>query len=158
MLNTLACFSLSVALFHGHCIASQTNSKNLAAVAASREIYGKGLPNKCLPYALGLAQVLHDQYHVQALGIVYSWAVRGFPSTVGRHIVVAYTTSEAGTSRHWIADNETKYPLLVKGENPEAWISTFNRNGTFTIDRILPLPLTSISDREFVGKALMSGR
>jgi hypothetical protein len=153
MLKTVACFLLSVALFHSDCIASQRDSKSLAAIAASKQIYGKGVHNKCLPYALGLAQVLHDRYNVSTVGIVYTWVVPGFPTTIGRHIVVAYTTNEAGVSRHWIADNETKYPLLVKGENPQAWISAFNRHGTFTIDRILQLPLTNISDREYVGSA-----
>jgi hypothetical protein len=157
MFKTVASFMLSVALFQSTCIASQTSSKGLAAVAASKQIYGKGVHNKCLPYALGLAQILHDRYNVPAIGIVYTWVVPGFPTTMGRHIVVAYTTNEAGVPQHWIADNEKKYPLLVKGENPEAWISAFNRNGTFTIDRILQLPLTNLSDREYVGSALMAG-
>jgi hypothetical protein len=45
----------------------------------------------------------------------------------------------------------------VTGENPAAWISAFHYNGTFTVDRILQLPLTSLSDREYVGGALMAG-
>jgi len=54
-------------------------------------------------------------------------------------------------------DDETKFPILVTGENPAAWISAFHYNGTFTVDRILQLPLTSLSDREYVGGALMAG-
>jgi hypothetical protein len=157
MLKTAAFFALCLALVHTDCIASPVNSKILAAVAASKQIYGKGVHNQCLPYALALAQVLHDRYKVSAVGIVYTWLVPGFPVTIGRHIVVAYTTKAAGVSQHWIVDNETKYPLLVKGENAIAWISAFNCNGTFTIDRILQLPLTNLSDREYIGGALMAG-
>ena len=144
MLKTVAFSALCLALIHSNSIASPADSKTLAAVAASRQIYGKGVHNQCLPYALGLAQVLHDRYNVQAIGIVYTWLVPGFPATIGRHIVVAYTTKKAGVSKHWIVDNETKYPSLVKGENAIAWIPAFNRSGTFTIDRILQLPLLTL--------------
>jgi hypothetical protein len=157
MFKALLCFALLNIFALGNGFASPADSKTLATVAASKQIYGKGVHNQCLPYALGLAQVLHDRYNVQAVGIVYTWVVPGFPATIGRHIVVAYTTKEAGLSQHWIVDNETKYPSLVKGDNPIAWISAFNRNGTFTIDRILQLPLTSTSDREYIGGALMAG-
>jgi hypothetical protein len=109
------------------------------------------------PCSFGLAQVLHDQYRIAAVGIVYTWVVAGFPATVGRHIVVEYTTMEYGVMKRWIIDNETKNPVLVKGENPTDWIAAFNHNGSFTIDRILQLPLTSISDREYIGGALMAG-
>jgi hypothetical protein len=89
--------------------------------------------------------------------MVYTWVVSGFPVTTGRHIVVTYTTTESGVTKRWIADNETKYPVLVKGENPAEWISAFNHNGTCTIARILQLPLTNNSDREYIGGALMAG-
>jgi hypothetical protein len=92
-----------------------------------------------------------------ALGIVYTWTFPGFPAVVGRHIVVQYTTIEAGVTKRWITDDETKNPVLVQGENPTAWISAFNHNGTFTIDRVLQLPLNSIADRECIGGALMAG-
>jgi hypothetical protein len=157
MLKTVAFFALCLAFVHTDCIASPADSKILAEVAASKQIYGKGVHNQCLPYALGLAQVLHDRYNVSAVGIVYTWVIPGFPATIGRHIVVAYTTKEAGVSQHWIVDNETKYPSLVKGENAIAWISAFNRSGIFTIDRILQLPLTNTSDREYIGGAMMAG-
>ena len=77
--------------------------------------------------------------------------------TVGRHIVVTYTTVESGITKRWIADNETKDPFLVKGENPAEWISPFNRKGTFTIDDVLQFPMTALSDREYIGGALMAG-
>jgi hypothetical protein len=96
MLKTLAFSALCFALVHTNCIALPADSKTLASVAASKQIYGKGVRNQCLPYALGLAQVFHDRYNVQAVGIVYTWVVPGFPATIGRHIVVAYTTKEAG--------------------------------------------------------------
>ena len=76
---------------------------------------------------------------------------------VGRHIVVQYTTVEAGITKRWITDNETEYPLQVEGNNPVDWISAFNHHGSFTIDRILQLPLTSMADREYIGGALMGG-
>jgi hypothetical protein len=157
MLKTIAFSALCLALIPTNSIALPADSKTLATAAASKQIYGKGVHNQCLLYALGLAQVLHDRYNVQAVGIVYTWVAPGFPATIGRHIVVAYTTKEAGGLQHWIVDNETKYPSLVKGDNPIAWISAFNRNGTFTIDRILQLPLTTTSDREYIGGALMAG-
>jgi hypothetical protein len=59
----------------------------VAAVAAGKQIYGKGIDNQCLPFALGLAQVFHDQYKVASVGIVDTWVVPGFPVIVGRHIV-----------------------------------------------------------------------
>jgi len=158
MFKPLACIALlGIIPFNVKSFASIADSKNLAAVAASKEIYGKGIHNQCLPYALGFAQVLHDRYNIPSVGIVYSWVVPGFPTAVGRHIVVEYTTIESGVTKRWIADNETKYPLLVKGERPVEWISAFNHNGRFTIDRILQLPLTSMSDREYIGNALMAG-
>jgi hypothetical protein len=140
-----------------HSYALPADSRNLAGVVAGTKIYGKGIHNQCLPYALGLAQVLQDRYKVRSVGIVYTWVVQGFPIAVGRHIVVAYTTVESGVRKHWIADNETKYPVSVKGETPNEWISAFNRNGSFTVDRILQLPLTNLSDREYIGGALMAG-
>jgi hypothetical protein len=127
------------------------------ALVAAKQIFGKGIHNKCLPYALGLAQVLHDQYKVGSVGIVYTWVVSGFPMTVGRHIVVSYTTTESGITRRWVTDNETQSPILVKGDNPAHWISAFKYHGNFTIDRVLQLPLTNPSDREYVGGALMAG-
>jgi hypothetical protein len=158
MFKSLACFALlSFSALSVDGFASTADSRNLAAVAAGKQIYGKGVHNQCLPYALGLAQVLHDQYKLASVGIVYTWTVSGFPTSVGRHIVVKYTTIESGVTKHWITDNETKYPLLVSGENPAEWISAFNHHGTFTIDRILQLPLTTTSDREYVGGALMAG-
>jgi hypothetical protein len=158
MFKTLACFALlSIAALNVNSFASPTGQTALSAVVAGGQIYGKGIHNKCLPYALGLAQILHDQYRVGSAGIVYTWVVNGFPKTVGRHIVVTYTTIESGVTKRWIADNETKYPVLVKGNNPAEWISAFNHNGTFTIDRILPLPMTNMSDKEYIGGALMAG-
>jgi hypothetical protein len=129
----------------------------LAAVASSKQIHGKGIHNQCLPFALGLAQVFHDQYKVNSVGIVYSWVVPGFPVVTGRHIVVGYTTVESGITKRWIADNETKYPQQVTGNNPTAWIAAFNQHGSFTIDRVLQLPLTTMADREYIGLALMGG-
>jgi hypothetical protein len=158
MFKTLAGFALvSIAALNVNSFASPSAPGNLAAVVAGKQIYGKGNHNKCLPYALGLAQVLHDRYRVGSVGIVYTWVVAGFPMTVGRHIVVAYTTVESGVKKRWIADNETKDPVLVKGETPAEWIAAFNHNGSFTIDRILQLPLTNISDREYIGGAIMAG-
>jgi hypothetical protein len=158
MFKTLAYFALlSIAPLNINGFASPMDQKDLATVVASKQIYGKGIHNECLPYALGLAQVLHDQYKVGSAGIVYTWVVSGFPMTVGRHIVVTYTTIESGVTKRWIADNETKYPALVKGENPSEWISAFNHNGSFIIDRILQLPMTNMSDREYIGGALMAG-
>ncbi len=161
MFKSLAWFALLLFLFLNawtvDTFASATDSRNLAAVAARKQTYGKGIHNQCLPFALGLAQLFHDQYKVASVGIVYTWVVPGFPVMVGRHIVVHYTTIESGVTKHWITDNETKYPLLVEGENPTQWISAFNHRGSFTIDRVLQLPVTSISDREYVGEALMAG-
>jgi hypothetical protein len=158
MFKSLACFAfLIIQLLTVDSFASASDSRSLAALAAGKEVYGKGIHNKCLPFALGLAQVFHDRYKVASVGIVYTWTVPGFPVIVGRHIVVQYTTIEAGVMKRWITDNETKNPVLVQGENPAAWISAFNHNGTFTIDRVLQLPLTSIADREYIGGALMAG-
>src|SRR6478672_4923017 len=158
MFKTLACFTLvTTALLNADGFALATDLGHLGSVVSGRQIYGKGIHNKCLPYALGLAQVLHDQYNVSSVGIVYTWVISRFPMTVGRHIVVKYTTIESGVTKQWIADNETKNPLLVTGNNPAQWISAFNHDGSFTIDRILQLPLTNLSDREYVGNALMAG-
>ena len=158
MFKTLACFALLILVpLNVNSIASLSEQGNLAAVVGGKQIYGKGIHNKCLPYALGLAQVLQDRYKVGSVGIVYTWVISGFPVTVGRHIVVTYTTIESGVTKRWIADNETKYPVLVKGDKPADWIAAFNHNGTFTIDRILLLPLTNMSDREYIGGALMAG-
>jgi hypothetical protein len=158
MFKSLAFFAfLSVTGLTVNSFASRPDAGTLGALVAGRQIYGKGVHNQCLPYALGLAQVFHDRYNLASVGIVYTWVVPGFPATVGRHIVVKYTTLESGVAKNWITDNETKYPLLVSGEDPAKWISTFNRRGSFTIDRVLQLPLTNISDREYVGGALMAG-
>lgn len=127
MFKTLACFALlSIALFNVNSFASTADSSHLAALVAGKQIYGKGIHDKCLPYALGLAQVLHDQYKVNSVGIVYTWVVSGFPTTVGRHIVISYTTTELGITRRWVTDSETKCPILVKGNNPAQWISAFD--------------------------------
>jgi hypothetical protein len=158
MFKSLACFSFLIIQFLTvDSFASAGDSRSLAAVAAGKEIYGKGIHNKCLPFALGLAQVFHDRYKVASVGIVYTWIVPGFPVVVGRHVVVQHTTIEAGITKHWITDNETKNPMLVQGENPADWISASNHKGTFTIDRVLQLPLTSIADREYIDGALMPG-
>jgi hypothetical protein len=158
MIKKLACLAiLSIVSFTLNGFGSPAPSNSLAAVVAGKQIYGKGVHNQCLPYALGLSQTLHDQYKVKSVGIVYTWVVSGFPMTTGRHIVVAYTTQESGVTRHWIADNETKYPLLVQGNDPVKWISSFNRYGNFKIDRILQLPLTNMEDKEYIGSALMAG-
>jgi hypothetical protein len=77
---------------------------------------------------------------------------------VGRHIKVAYTTTQPGVMKHWIADNERKYPVLVKGETPPEWISAFNHNWTFTIDRVLQLPLTNIPIENISAVHLWQGR
>lgn len=148
---------LSIASFTLNSFGSLTPSQPLAAVVASTTIHGKGVHNQCLPYALGLSQTLHDQYKVKSVGIVYTWVVPGFPTTTGRHIVVAYTTKDSGVTKHWIADNETKYPLLVQGNDPLQWISAFNHYGNFKIDRIVELPLITMADREYIGSALMAG-
>jgi hypothetical protein len=156
--KSLACFALlNFAALLSNSFASSTDSMQLAAVASGKQIHGKGIHNQCLPFALGLAQVFHDQYKVSSVGIVYTWVVPGFPVIVGKHIVVQYTTVEAGITKHWITDNETKYPVQVEGTNPADWISAFNHHGTFTIDRVLQLPLTSMADREYIGGALMGG-
>ena len=42
--------------------------------------FGKGIHSKCLPFALGLAQVFHDRYIVASVGIAYTWIVPGFPA------------------------------------------------------------------------------
>jgi hypothetical protein len=158
MFKSAVCFAfLFIVSLNVQSYALPRDSRNLVGLVAGRQIYGKGIHNQCLPYALGLAQVLEDRYKIRSVGIVYSWVVQGFPMVVGRHIVVAYTTVESGVTHHWIADNETKYPVSVKGETPNEWISAFNRNGSFTIDRILQLPLTNLSDREYIGGALMAG-
>jgi len=158
MFKSLACFALLIfAAPISHSFASSSDSTQLAAVASGKLIHGKGIHNQCLPFALGLAQVFHDQYKVSSVGIVYSWAAPGFPVMTGRHIVVQYTTVESGVTKRWITDNETKYPLQVQGNNPVAWIAAFNHQGSFTIDRILQLPLTSMADREYIGEALMGG-
>jgi len=158
MFKILICFALlSIASLNVNSFASSGDQNALSTVVAGKQIYGKGVRNKCLPYALGLAQVLHDQYRVGSVGIVYTWVASASPVTVGRHIVVTYTTIESGVTKRWVADNETKYPVLVKGDNPAEWISAFNHNGTFTIDRILQLPITNMSDREYIGGALMAG-
>jgi hypothetical protein len=158
MFKSLACFALLIfAAPISNSFASSTDSMQLAAVASGKLIHGKGIHNQCLPFALGLAQVFHDQYKVNSVGIVYSWVVPGFPVITGRHIVVQYTTVESGVTKHWITDNETKYPVQVEGNNPSAWIAAFNHQGSFTIDRILQLPLTSMADREYIGAALMGG-
>src|SRR3984957_10706816 len=112
MFKSLACFALLIfAAPISNSFASSRDSMQLAAVASGKLIHGKGIHNQCLPFALGLAQVFHDQYKVASVGIVYTWVVPGFPVIVGRHIV----------------------------------------------DRVLQLPLTSISDREYIGGALMAG-
>jgi hypothetical protein len=158
MIKTLAGFTLlNLLLLKISVLASPVDSGNLRDFVAGKQIYGKGLHNQCLPYALGLAQVLHDRFNVGSVGIVYTWAVAGFPTITGRHIAIAYTTTESGGAKHWITDNETRFPILVTGENPAAWISALNYRGSFSIDRILALPLTSISDREYIGGALMAG-
>ena len=158
MFKSLACFALlNIAALTSNSLASSTDSMHLATVASGKQIHGKGIHNQCLPFALGLAQVFHDQYKVSSVGIVYSWVVPGFPVITGRHIVVQYTTVEAGVTKRWITDNETKYPVQVEGTNPTAWIDAFNHHGSFTIDRVLQLPLTSIADREYIGGALMGG-
>jgi hypothetical protein len=158
MFKSLACFALlNFTALTSNSFASSTNSMQLATVASGKQIHGKGIHNQCLPFALGLAQVFHDQYKVSSVGIVYSWVAPGFPVITGRHIVIQYTTVEAGITKRWIADNETKYPQQVEGTSPTAWIAAFNHRGTFTIDRVLQLPLTSMADREYIGGALMGG-
>jgi hypothetical protein len=58
MFKSLACFAfLIIQLLTVDSFASATDSNSLAAVAAGKEIYGNGIYNKCLPFALGLAQV-----------------------------------------------------------------------------------------------------
>ena len=158
MFKSLVCFVLlNIVLFNFSGFASTPDSRDLAAVVTGKGIYGKGIHDKCLPYALGLAQVLRDRFKMASVGIVYTWSVAGSPTRVGQHIAVQYTTVESGVTKRWITDNETKFPILVTGENAAAWISAFHYNGTFTVDRILQLPLTSLSDREYVGGALMAG-
>jgi hypothetical protein len=153
MFKSLACFALlNIVALTSNSLASSTDSMHLAAVASGKQIHGKGIHNQCLPFALGLAQVFHDQYKVSSVGIV-----PGFPVITGRHIVVQYTTVEFGVTKRWVTDNETKYPVQVEGTNPTAWINAFNHHGSFTIDRILQLPLTSLADRGYIGGALMGG-
>jgi hypothetical protein len=101
MFKSLACFALLIfAAPISNSFASSIDSMQLAAVASGKLIHGKGIHNQCLPFALGLAQVFHDQYKVSSVGIVYSWVVPGFPVITGRHIVVQYTTVESGVIKH----------------------------------------------------------
>jgi hypothetical protein len=157
MFKVLARLALLTLALGSNSLASTAEPNDFAALVAGKQIYGKGIHSQCLPYALGLAQVLQDRYHINSIGIVYKWTVAGIPSKTGQHIVVQYTTVESGVTKRWITDNETKYPILIQGNNPSEWISAFGYNGSFTIDRILNLPLKEMSDREYVGGALMAG-
>jgi hypothetical protein len=74
MFKSLACFAfLIIQLLTVDSFASAIDSSSLAAVAAGKEIYGNGIYNKCLPFALGPAQVFHDRYKVASVGVVYTW-------------------------------------------------------------------------------------
>ena len=77
MFKSLAGFAfLIIQLLTVDSFASATDSSSLAAVAAGKEIYGKGIYNKCPPFALGLAQVFHDRYKV-------AWV--GTPTSIDQH-------------------------------------------------------------------------
>jgi hypothetical protein len=79
MFKSLACFVLlNFAALVSNSFASSTDSMQLAAVASGKQIHGKGVHNQCLPFALGLAQVFHDQYKVSSIGIVYTWVALVF--------------------------------------------------------------------------------
>ena len=99
MLKTVAFIALCLAFVHTDCIASPADSKILAEVAASKQIYGKGVHNQCLPYALGLAQVLHDRYNVSAVGIVYTWVIPGFPADTDFHAPISWRNCSATWGR-----------------------------------------------------------
>src|ERR1700719_913008 len=97
MFKSLVCFVLlNIALFSVSGFASTPDSRDLAAVVTGKGIYGKGIHDKCLPYALGLAQILRDRFKMASVGIVYTWSVAGSPTRVGQHIVVQYTTVASG--------------------------------------------------------------
>jgi hypothetical protein len=157
MLKTVAFSALCLALVHTNCIASPADSKTLASVAASKQIYGKGVHNQCLPYALGLAQVFHDRYNVQRSASSTPGWCPAFPQLSADILSLLIPRKKLVFRNTGSLTMRLKYPSLVEGDNPIAWISAFNRNGTFTIDRILQLPLTNTSDREYIGGALMAG-
>jgi hypothetical protein len=58
MFKSLACFAfLIIQLLTVDSFASASDSRGLAA---GKEIYGKGIHHQCLPFALGLAQILNS--------------------------------------------------------------------------------------------------
>ncbi len=101
MFKTLTHFSLlSITLLNIDSFASPAPRQGPAAGVAGKQIFGKGVHSQCLPYALGVTQVLRDQYKVGSVEIVNTWMVPGFP----QHHGPAYCRL---LCHHGIRNNET---------------------------------------------------